>query len=464
MKQWTALLLALLALSSLALAQSQPTVSGFVFAKGSGEPLEGAEVTVVGGKTNDAVTDSDGTFILTFPGDVKPGSPIRIHIEKPGYSSVTKTIPFSSAIPMRVGLERIKGISRKRPVQPTPSPAPDLGATGFLQLEPPRFAEQYSTLLANKQLAVNFVYSNPGPYPITDRHSFEWVSFPNRSDLPNNEGFRESERVIVADFKEHQQEKYARNRDYPTAQLGKDQALLTSVGLVPIPPLTEEQVSGILDGSTRIYVLAWATWKDSRNKVGSLSVCYWLQAPKSRDLLSGLVWHSCAEPLLIDSTPTTTPPTEKLEHSAASDHPKPKPVLNWQGYMGHHPITPEFFTVSTSEYPPSPAGEGTLSLYLENEGNANLTRARLYIRYESEYEVTSEESKPIPIEPEREVRGISMEIPLIRPAPAEPFRFILKIKHFNNQMMMLYCEVDADEIPVPLKFTPLKVVRTGSPQ
>ena len=83
MNRRTALLLTLLALSSVALAQSQPTLSGFVLDKGSGEPLEGAEVTVVGGKSNDAVTDSDGTFILTFPSDVKPGTSIRVHIESP---------------------------------------------------------------------------------------------------------------------------------------------------------------------------------------------------------------------------------------------------------------------------------------------------------------------------------------------------------------------------------------------
>jgi hypothetical protein len=130
--------------------------------------------------------------------------------------------------------------------------------------------------------------------------------------------------------------------------------------------------------------------------------------------------------------------------TAPARKPSPKPVLYWQGYMSSHAITPDFFKVETSEYPPSQAGEGTLSLYLQNDGNTDLTRAKLYIRYESEYEVIPD--KPfdvISIEPEREVRGVSLEIPLIRPAPGEPFRFILKIKHFN-QTMMLYFNVDAD--------------------
>ena len=174
----------------------------------------------------------------------------------------------------------------------------------------------------------------------------------------------------------------------------------------------------------------------------------------------------------LTNPPATVPPTAKSESTKPEHHPpptapapkpSPKPVLNWQGYMGHQAITPEFFTVRPSEYPPSPAGEATLSLYLENKGNADLNRAKFYIEYESGYEVVPD--KPfdvISIEPERGVRGFSMDIQLIRPAPAEPFRFLLKIKHFYTQMMKLYCKVEADEIPVPMNFTPIQVMHRGS--
>src|SRR6266850_29457 len=99
--------LAILLVASTAAAQAELTVSGVVSEQGSGKPLEGAKVTVVGGKVNDAVTDSNGTFILTFPNDVKLGTTVRIHVEKPGYIPFTTTTAVSSAIPVRVDLERV---------------------------------------------------------------------------------------------------------------------------------------------------------------------------------------------------------------------------------------------------------------------------------------------------------------------------------------------------------------------
>jgi hypothetical protein len=296
MKQRTPLLLAIQLLTSVALGQSPLTVSGVVSESGSGKPLENARVTVVGGGVNDAVTDSDGTFILTFPGDVKIGSAVRIHIDKPDYGSFTKTIAVSPTIPVVVTLERVKRIpgTAARSAQ-TPSPKIDSGPTGFLQIETFEFAEGYSTLLANRQIALNFPYKNPGPYPVSDRHTFEAIFLLERSDSPSGEGFKRGEREIIEDFEGARNEQYARTVHIPTVPVGKDSTFYKSV-IIP-DPLTETQVSKILDGSLRIYALAWATWKDSRAKVGTLTVCYWLQPPKSTDLLAPpLVWHDCTEP------------------------------------------------------------------------------------------------------------------------------------------------------------------------
>jgi hypothetical protein len=161
-----------------------------------------------------------------------------------------------------------------------------------LQIEPFKFASDIPTLLVDKPIGVNFIYLNPGPYPVTDRHSFEALFLAERSDLPSDKGF--NEREIVDVFEKPQKEQYERNRDIPTPPVGRDQSYYKSVA---IPPLTEKQVSGILDGSVRLYALAWATWKDSRNKAGTVEVCCWLQPPKSTDLLSPqLVWHRCTEP------------------------------------------------------------------------------------------------------------------------------------------------------------------------
>jgi hypothetical protein len=142
--------------------------------------------------------------------------------------------------------------------------------------------------------------------------------------------------------------------------------------------------------------------------------------------------------------------------------PLPKPVLHWQGYTGHPAITPEFFKVQTAE------ASSTLSLFLQNEGNANLTQGTLYIKYESGYEVIADKHwEPISMELEKEVRGISIGIPTIYPAPAEPFRFNLTINPrvggssvpnwAVTSVMKLYIKVDAAEIPNGLEFHELEV-------
>jgi hypothetical protein len=59
-------------------------------------------------------------------------------------------------------------------------------------------------------------------------------------------------------------------------------------------PLTEPQVEGIMDGRTRLYLLSWATWKDSNNRIGDTHQCLWMQNPTSLDLSNQqIVWHGC---------------------------------------------------------------------------------------------------------------------------------------------------------------------------
>src|SRR5262249_41443706 len=89
-------------------AQMNVTVSGVVSAKDSGRNIGGARITVVGGRANDTVTDSDGAFVLTFAEDVKVGSAVRIHVEKQGFKPYEKLISVSPTIPLHISLEPIK--------------------------------------------------------------------------------------------------------------------------------------------------------------------------------------------------------------------------------------------------------------------------------------------------------------------------------------------------------------------
>jgi hypothetical protein len=58
--------------------------------------------------------------------------------------------------------------------------------------------------------------------------------------------------------------------------------------------------------------------------------------------------------------------------------PMPKPVLYSVGFQTHHAITPESPEAPTAEWLSSGGGSsGTVSLYVANEGNAELTKAKL---------------------------------------------------------------------------------------
>ena len=59
---------------------------------------------------------------------------------------------------------------------------------------------------------------------------------------------------------------------------------------ITIPRLTKEQITGIMSGEIRLYVLSWARWKDEPQDYVN---CVWLQHPSAAQL-SDLVWHLCS--------------------------------------------------------------------------------------------------------------------------------------------------------------------------
>jgi hypothetical protein len=168
--------------------------------------------------------------------------------------------------------------------------------SGFLQLERLQFARDQHTLADNQIVSLNIAYKNPGPYPVTDEQSYAVVMIAERA-TPDAEQFAKTEHEMRKMFG-----KWRKQAVQKTAQL---HGALPSVGANQIfytsalsPPLTPAQVSGIANGATRIYALTWAQWKDSHKRVGTSSGCFWMQPPKTSDLLaSDPVWHSCDGPM-----------------------------------------------------------------------------------------------------------------------------------------------------------------------
>jgi hypothetical protein len=104
-------------------------------------------------------------------------------------------------------------------------------------------------------------------------------------------------------------------------------------------------------------------------------------------------------------------------------------------------------------------------LYIRNEGNAELTKAKVYIKNEPQYDVVPDKSYETlsqSLERTQYIREISIEIPYIRPN-GEPFRFTLTINH-PVVTMNLYLRIDGDQIPEGAGFPGLQVVHGREPQ
>ena len=73
-------------------------------------PLVGATVSATGGQaTRDAVTDSDGIFLLPLQQEIKPGAVVRIRVYKEGYEQYEKQEPASAEVPLTIFLSPTKG-------------------------------------------------------------------------------------------------------------------------------------------------------------------------------------------------------------------------------------------------------------------------------------------------------------------------------------------------------------------
>jgi hypothetical protein len=178
-------------------------------------------------------------------------------------------------------------------VTPAPPSRQSHDLTGFLELAKLDLATK--TISQNSPIEANVGFIVKGTQPI-DRMTY--ITTGALGD--NQHGWQESEekagekelwrtfstQLIDKARKEIIQKKFQGHR------LGVGNGIVYRTATSP--PLTEPQVAGILSGTTRFYVLSWATWKDSNNRVGDLTTCNWMQAPTSLDVSNQqTVWHLC---------------------------------------------------------------------------------------------------------------------------------------------------------------------------
>jgi len=56
--------------------------------------------------------------------------------------------------------------------------------------------------------------------------------------------------------------------------------------------LKQDEYNGIIQGRIRIYIYAWARWREAEN---DLDFCNWMQAPARPEEIEHPIWHLCVE-------------------------------------------------------------------------------------------------------------------------------------------------------------------------
>jgi len=165
--------------------------------------------------------------------------------------------------------------------------------TGVLQLDGMLVVSENNALTHNiiaegKSLWLNVIYRNSGTQPIHHEYNTQSLWVVDMSAA-------KAEQTMRHRFTTERRTGYkAAVEKWKGGGVGVEAKVYQSV---TSGPLTKSSVDGIMNGSVRLYVLAWATWKDSHNRTGEMEECHWLQTPSTPELtIANAVWHTCEAP------------------------------------------------------------------------------------------------------------------------------------------------------------------------
>jgi hypothetical protein len=198
MKSFAALfLLAFSFLPATTRAQATLTIVGIVTEKGTGDPVSGAAVSVVGGKANEYVTDSEGKFSLTLTADVKPGATIRIRVVKDGYETWTNDIAASAGIPQPVSLKKLAKASPRKPEEKPEKPPENLPSTTIVQAPYGNLAERCEGLGTH---ILNFARERNRAQPDARSHRQGYLDWYTRNDGLFRSHFYDDAKALLRDL------------------------------------------------------------------------------------------------------------------------------------------------------------------------------------------------------------------------------------------------------------------------
>jgi hypothetical protein len=166
-----------------------------------------------------------------------------------------------------------------------PPSMPKHRSAGFLQLpNNPTFVN--ADLAVGSPLSVNIGLANKGTEPVHEASRFFGAMMKSVADPKLTD--KQVRAEFLGDALKSQRE----------TTKGKGQTFDVPPGAMvwntlTLGPLQQEHIDGILRGTTRLYVYAWARWKDGE---GDFEQCLWLQAPTSASIANERqVWHLCEQ-------------------------------------------------------------------------------------------------------------------------------------------------------------------------
>lgn len=176
-------------------------------------------------------------------------------------------------------------------VKPSNQPPPAQELTGFVQLAGIRILNH--ALKKGEPITLNIGYAVNGSQPITDFYNFQRTVIADFHKDPDEKTDRDAEEYIHKGFIEDiEKQKRVIEQQKLEARIG------VGVGIawrtLRTSPLTNEEVAGLVNGQSRLYVTSWVSWKDSRGTPATLITCNSLRPPTSADLSKQeKVWALC---------------------------------------------------------------------------------------------------------------------------------------------------------------------------
>jgi hypothetical protein len=159
------------------------------------------------------------------------------------------------------------------------------GLSGFLQIYNVVPVNGQNVLVAGKPVSMTVLLEQKGSQPLQAESSLEELALvdarPSHPEQEPRTKFREVWRGV-------------RDQDIASGRVGDKIGIGNKVGkTVTISNPSKQAVSGVLNGSWRMYLFVEAAWKDSNGNPGLLDVCFWRPTPSSPELTANVAWMSC---------------------------------------------------------------------------------------------------------------------------------------------------------------------------